>query len=163
MIWPTFILFGSYNCNNLQDLDTIKNHILWIRQKQVQIAEFMIDTEFQLQMKELVAQLGNKLPNELKFQIIEQCEFDHEQFKLHAFSPMLWQSKCHYRGESIWARNIELWTLFTGFGDILGTRKYYPIGTSKYWFLVFSRDAAILTASCLLRYTLIIWLTKDLY
>lgn len=158
-LWPSFLLFGLFSSRNSREIDTIVPHIDFIKVQQLALFNNIHTHIFNKKMDALRETLG-KIPNDVKLLIVEACRNDLEYEKAQTIGPLLWKPKYKLNPTTTWTRVLSLWTLFTGVHDRYGISPDLKLKIGGLAVMVFSRDAFLVCLSCIVRYNLIIWITK---
>jgi hypothetical protein len=159
-LWPSFLLFGLFTSRNSREIDTITSHIDFIKTHQLILFNKIHTNIFNQKMHALRESLG-KIPDDVKLLIVEACRNDLEYEKSQTIGPLLWKPKYKLNPITTWTRVVSLWTLFTGVHDRYGIASDFKFTIGGLTVMVFSRDAFLVCLSCIVRYNLIIWITKS--
>jgi hypothetical protein len=160
LVWPVFVVIGSFRSHWTQDLDTVKEHIELLREFQARIYTTYLDSIFEKEAQAFGGAIGTGLPNDIKIMIIEKLRIEHEQKKIRFLAPLLWKCNLKYQHEPSFKRALHLWGLFTGIHESYGIPTSWHFSIEGKWILCFSRDGYLLVWSCLFRYCLVIWMTR---
>jgi hypothetical protein len=161
LIWPAFLLFGLSRHRNSRQIDTIVPHIEWIKHQQLKLINKIHDDDFNQRINTLTKVLGKKVPNDVKMLIVETCRNDLQYEKDKVIGPLTWKPKYQLNPTITWERVVSLWALFTGIGSQYGIPTDYKFKFRGFTLMVFSRDGFLVCLSCILRYNLILWVTKQ--
>ena len=160
LVWPMFIVIGSFRAHSHQDLDTVREHTELIRIWQANVYTRYLDSIFKQEAQTFGEVMGDALPNDVKMLIIDKLKVEHEEKKIRFLAPLLWKCKLRYQHEPSFKRALHLWGLFTGIHESYGIPTSWAVSLKGKWILCFSRDGYLLVWSCLFRYSLIVWMTR---
>lgn len=160
MVWPVFIVVGSFKSHVSQELDTIGPHLSLVRSFQAALYGRLLDNDFEKECQAFIEATGKTIPNDIKWLIIDKLATIHFHSRVAALAPLLWKSKLRYHNEPVWARVMVFWSLFSGIHESSNIPTHFPIAFNGLWLLVISRDGFLITFGCLIRYALIVWITK---
>ena len=160
LVWPSFVIIGSFRAHWTQDLDTLQGHLVLIRKFQAFVYSLYLDSIYREEAVAFRKAVGSRLSNDIITLILEKLKADHDVKKIRLLAPLQWTCKLRYQHEPSFKRALHFWALFTGIHESYGIPSHWPLQVKGTWIGVFSRDGFILVFSCLFRYSLVIWLTR---
>jgi hypothetical protein len=158
MIWPFYVVFGMLISRTFHDLHTVAPHLVAIRNCQQFIFKYLRDQEFNKKMDAMHQSIGRRLPVELRMLVEEECARTHRNGITLKTAALRWKSKLQGQFQPSWNRVTLLWSMYTGINQRYNIPAYWSIAIRHYWILVFSRDAFLVSLSCLFRFTMITWM-----
>jgi hypothetical protein len=158
MIWPFYIIFGMFVSRTFHDLHTVAPHLVSLRNLQQHIYTAVRDREFNSKMDAFHQSIGGRLPLELRMMVEEECARTHRNAIALKTAALRWKSKIQGQFQPSWNRVTLLWSMYTGINQRFNVPAYWSISIRHYWILVFSRDAFLVSLSCLFRFTMITWM-----
>ena len=160
IMWPTFCIFRLVLLKDEFQVDSVQNQIDIFRTIQSIALGLVLDYSYKKRRKAFDLAIGNQIPFDIKWRILRTLDNDHEFYRQKTLNPLIKQRKRRnaYLGE--WNRVMVLWSLFTGIRDEYGIPTHISLKIRGFNVFVFCRDGFLVSVSCLLRFTLIIWITS---
>jgi hypothetical protein len=158
MIWPFYVALGIRMSRTFHDVHTIAPHLIRIREIQKEIYSSIHKIDFDKEIDQMHKSIGSRLPLEIKLMIEKRLEDAYNERIASKIAALTWKSKIQYRHQPNWTRVTLLWSMYTGINERYQIPSYWTFSMRNYWVLVFSRDAFLVSLSCLFRYSMIIWI-----
>ena len=160
VVWPTFCIFRLLIVRLECQVESVQKHIDIMKNLQSRLVCLVMDYAVGIKIDAFTNTIANKIPVDIQYLILKTLQQDHLYNKRKVVDGILFRRQKIGPTMSEWGRVLNFWALFTGIRDEYGIPTHISVKLYGFNLLVLCRDGFLVCLSCLLRFGIIIWITR---
>ena len=158
VVWPVFCVFRLVILRDSCQVESVQKHIDILKKVQSKVLSIVLDHVYDARRNAFDKVI--KVPFDIKWLILKTMDRDYAFSKKVVLDQILKRTRKGNPTMSEWTRVLSFWALFTGVRDEYGIPTHIALNLEGFNLLVLCRDGFLVCLSCLLRFTIIVWMTR---